>query len=351
MLWIIDDASIVGVLDNYNSIVWAVQFSGLSEFDVYAACTDENVDLLREGRILCRDEDRAGSRFTSCMIIRKVQITYDAEDGYILHASGTGLKGLLSQRVIWAQENYENTRVDLVVTGVVANNTPSGKRALPHFRIATPTGAITATGTFQVFGENLADWIVSVAQEYGFGWDVVFDSGDYVLELYASTNRTRSQSVVPPVIFSRAFDNLISCDYKVDYSTYRNAALVGGEGEGTAQRTAEVGTATGINRFEAYVDGSGVSSNGEIITLATYEKMLKQYGQTELENHAVSEEFSAEINLEIPYQLGVDYNLGDVVEVDAGFGISAASRLAEVIFSEDENGKQTSGTFEDWRTI
>lgn len=349
MLYVIDNADIIGLVDAYVSLVWAVQFAGLGEFELVVRCTTENVDLLRKGRVLCRSEDRSGNTFNNCMIIRTTTFSYDSESGYLLRVRGTGLKGMLNQRIIWEQENHENAPVANVVTAVVTNNTPAGDRSLPNFVIPNPPASITATGTFQVFGENLGDWVSAVASEYGFGWDIVFDGSDNVFTLKSSTNRTRAGGSDSPVIFSREFDNLLSCEYKEDMENYANTALVGGEGEGTSKRVAGVGTdASGLNRFETYVDGSSVSSNGEIITAATYLKMLKQYGQTELEAHNVSKTFSANVDLERPYVLGEDYSLGDIVEVDAGFGITASARLSEIIFSEDENGKTTIGNFEEW---
>lgn len=351
MIWVLDNAQIVGAVSYYTSIIWAVQFQGLSEFELVLPCTAENLDLLKAGRVLCRSEDRDGGTFKNCMIIRKVSFMYDADSGYMLTVTGKGLKDIVSQRVIWTQDSGEEVAVEDMVANVVEDNCCTGAgatRDITLLSVGSFAGVCEELATFQVFGQNVGEWLCATAQEYGFGWDVYITAGGYVFMLYAGTDRTRGQQAVPPVVFSANMDNLLSCEYVLNFETFKNAAIIGGEGEGTDKRTARIGTATNTERFEAYVDGSSVSSNGEIITEETYLEMLKQYGETELAAYDKEKTFTADVDFHAPYEIGVDYNLGDIVEVDAGFGITATARITEVLFNEDVNGKVQQATFEEW---
>lgn len=351
MLWSIYNGSIVGILEKYSSYVFATQFADVGECEIIAPYNSDNMNLLHVGSVLSRDEDRKNNWFKNCFIIRSQTIEYDVERGYMIRARGRGLKDLLSQRIVWTRKTFENENVETVVRTIVDENmvTTSNVRVMPNFSITGALAGLTATGTFQLFGENLAEWLTSVAKEYGFGWDVCFDGfGDYVFEIIKSTDRTRGQSDVDPVVFSEDLDNIISFESNFSREFYKNAALVGGEGEGASKKTASVGnlpSAIGENRFEEYIDGSSVSSDGEIITEQTYLNMLKQYGQSELESHSKLRSFTAEVNTERPYKLGRDFFLGDKVEVDTRF-YSATPRVVEVTYSEDVNGKQTNATFE-----
>jgi len=164
---------------------------------------------------------------------------------------------------------------------------------------------------------------------------------------YQGTDRTYDQDDVIPVVFSPEFDNLASSSYRYNGSEFANAALVGGEGEGIEKITASVGTASGINRFEAFLDGSNVSSDGEIITPETYALMLENYGKEQLFNKASQTNVSGTIISNGMYSLNVDYFLGDMVQI-INNGISAKSRITEIIYAEDDNGARLVPTFSDW---
>jgi hypothetical protein len=349
MIWIIEGVNIIGAVDYFLSCIWAVQFFGMSEFELTVPCTEENLNLLKKGRILARNTDRSGTLFDNCMIIRKVSLTYDSEHGYLLKVSGTGLKGLLSQRIIWDQYSITDTAVQVVVREMVLQNAVrNDERGISNLTIDYTGDVATEEASFQLHGENLAKWIEAVATQYGFGWDIVLDDGQYVFKLYAGTDRTRNQGDVPPVVFSENMDNLIDCEFTVDYETFKNAAQIGGEGEGTAQTTASIGTSEDMERFEAYIDGSAVSSNGSIISAADYEAMLQQYGEEQIAELKKTVSFSATVDTEAPYKVNEDFFIGDIVEVAAGFGINATARLIEIIFSEDQNGTQAVGNFTEW---
>ena len=197
----------------------------------------------------------------------------------------------------------------------------------------------------QLFGENIANWIEEVCTSLGYGWDVFIKNNKYVFQMYEGTNRSTGSS---KVIFSPTFDNLLSSSYQNKKEFYQNAALIGGEGEGTSQRSATIGTASGLNRYETYVDGSSVSSNGEIITEATYIEMLKGYGQTQLSQKQFTTSFEGEVEPNGIYKLNEDYFLGDLVKVENEIGISATTRISEIIYSEDENGSSVVPTFSEW---
>ena len=148
--------------------------------------------------------------------------------------------------------------------------------------------------------------------------------------------------------FSPEYDNLLSSTYSYNKGNYSNAALIGGEGEGLNKRTTSIGTATGLNRYESYIDGSSVSSNGEIITVEQYIGLLQQYGQEQLSNQYFIENFEGEIIPNGVYKINQDYFLGDLVQVVNEKGISAVPRIIEIIYSEDSTGTAVIPTFSKW---
>jgi hypothetical protein len=348
-IYVMDGLSgIIGMVETFQSCIFNLQYYGIDDFQLIVPGTPENVALLAEDRYLVRDQDISGNTYKNVMRIQKTNLTYDQDNGYLLTVSGGGLKTILGHRIIWNQETFEDT-IENVVRQVITDNiiSPSeSARAIPDFVLDSAAGYEDEIET-QVFGENISEWLQSIGETYHFGHDVYISGGKYHFRFYQGTDRTEDHGDVMPIIFSPGFDNVRSAIYSVDGTLFKNAALVGGEGEGTDQRTASVGTATGMARREMYVDGSGVSSNGDIITEATYTKLLKQYGKEQLAAVQNSETFEAEIYDGL-YQMGRDYFIGDRVSVENGRGITGTARLTGIIESIDGNGPQRTATFEEW---
>ena len=96
------------------------------------------------------------------------------------------------------------------------------------------------------------------------------------------------------------------------------------------------------------MDGSSVSSNGEIITVEQYTELLKEYGQTQLDQTAFTQKFSGNIDPDGLYKINQDYFLGDVVQIENEKGIKAAPRIIEIIYAEDDSGSSVVPTFSEW---
>ncbi len=339
----------IGIIDSFESSIWTVQYFGQSDFQLIVAATDENMNLLTSGRYLVRGEDMRGGTFQNVMIISNIKLNFDTEKGWVLTVTGKGLKSIVGRRVIWQQTNLSGF-VEDGIRHVITENIISPadtNRAIPDFALE-PKQGYTDTMDIQSLGDNIAEWMESTCETYGFGWDVYISGGQYVFKLYKGTDRSYNQTAVLPVVFSPEYDNLLSSSYTYDNSEYKNAALIGGEGEGSSQRYATIGTATGLDRYETYIDGGNVSSNGDIITLDTYLKMLEDYGKQQLAEVSRPEKFEGEIIPNGIYSINKDYFLGDIVQIVNDKGISAVSRIIEIIYSEDTNGSSVVPTFKEW---
>lgn len=345
----------VNIIDTFQSVVWNMQFFDMSDFELIVPGTAKNFQILKKGAMLVRSvdivvdpENPANVTYKNVMQIEKRKLTFNIEDGWILTVGGPGLKKIVGRRIVWNQINMSGMAED-AIRQVITDNiiSPADQaRAIPNFTLA-PKKGYTEQIEAQVFSENIADWIKSECEIYGYGWDVYIVNGKYVFDLAKGTDRSYDQSAVTPVVFSMVYDNLISAGYEEDAEETFNVALIGGEGDGTDQITESIGTASGLDRYEGYIDASSVSSNGEIITLETYKQMLIEYGKTQMVKKQDKEEISGEINHEKPYKLNEDYFLGDIVQLQNVF-YDAKSRITELIYSEDESGSITLPTFGAW---
>lgn len=344
---------VVDIVDSFQSVIWNIQFFGVSDFELQVAGNAKNIASLQVDKLLVRDIDMGDNEYHNVMMIESRELSYDIDYGWILTCRGSGIKKIVGRRIIWNQTNL-NGSVEKGIRHVINSNIINPKttsRKISNFVLDTLNG-YTDTFDVQLLGENIADWLENVGQLYGIGWDVYIKDNKYVFSLKKGTDRTFNQNSVTPVIFSPEYDNLLSSTYTYEKNDYRNAALIGGEGSGTNQRTATIGTATGLDRYETYIDGGSVSSNGEIITEATYYKMLQDYGKEKISNISTYvEKFEGEVIANGMYILNEDYFLGDLVQIVNENGISAVSRIIEIIYSEDANGTSLIPTFGDWEGV
>ena len=96
------------------------------------------------------------------------------------------------------------------------------------------------------------------------------------------------------------------------------------------------GDASGFSRFETYAEDTSVS-NAEL---------LQSTGRTALQETTPIKTFDGEISNYYAY--GVDYALGDIVQIENKNGISATARITEITQSIDDSGIYTIPTFSEW---
>lgn len=335
------------IVEDYESIIWNMQFFGNGDFQMVVHGTARNVNLLTRGKYLVRDFDVVEDGFRNVMKIEGRKIIWDAEKGWMITLTGKGLKHITGQRIVWQQTNLSETVEDgirqVITENIISPSSP--ERQIADFILADPVG-ISETWETQLFGQNIADWLEDVGKTYGIGWDVSIKNGKFSFELIKGTDRSVNQSAVDPVVFSPDYDNLAESSMEENAESYFNAALIGGEGEGIDQRTATVGTASGLDRIERYIDGDSVSSNGEIITEEQYEELLKTYGNEQLAAAASAIKYEGKTIDNKMFVLNRDYFLGDIVTIKNKYGINSTCRITELIFAIDENGQSIVPTFE-----
>lgn len=336
----------IALIDNAASVIWADRYYDTGDFEIYIPASLKNLSILQEEYYVKRmDSDMIG-------IIEKINLKTDIENGDYLTVSGRDLKSILGRRIIWNQSNLSG-KVEMILRQLINENVINptiAARKIPNVKLGSIKG-FTETADFQVTGDNLLDKVIELCKAAEIGWKVTLDEEvQLVIEFYQGTNRSYSQSANPYVVFSPTFDNLLTTETQQDITTYKNAALVAGEGEGSARRTVALGTASGMSRRELYVDARDISSNDGEITSSQYTELLKQRGSEKLAAAVKTLGVSGTAETALTYKLNEDYFLGDTVAVENEYGIKANSKILEVIECEDQNGLSIIPTFEEWRT-
>lgn len=349
------DLEFVDICDDYISIIWTPRYFKSGDFELYLPATDKNIASMKADYYVVRDKDiikdDSGIIYKNVMIIEKIQVVTDVEEGNRLIVTGRCLKSILARRIIWQQTTLyglAETALRSIITDNAIN--PSiESRKIDNLQLSVIKG-FTDKINRQVTGDNLYDFIVEVCTTYGIGWEIFIQDDAFMIHFYKGEDRSYNQDVNPYVIFSAEYDNLLSTDYTYDKTNYKNVALIAGEGEGLARKTAVAGEASGLDRYEIYVDSRNSSSNDGNISESEYTELLIEEGNETLKDDAntITENIDGQVEPSGNYVYGQDYFLGDIVEVINEHGISATSRITEVIESEDENGPSTIPTFGTW---
>ena len=347
LLYVIDtNLDIIGIIENTISVIWTNRYFEPGDFEVYAPATDEYIALLQRNNILVRDGE-----WTNGMIIENLQITTDEERGNTITVTGRCLKSIVSRRIVWQQTNIKGN-VETGIKKLLDDNliSPQDPARQISNMVYQRNGNIAAEMSNQFTGDNLCDVISQLCQKNGIGFDVLLDLENkwFIFLLYVGTDRSYDQNQNPYVVFSNDFENLLTSTYIENASAYKNVAKVAGEGEGIARKSATVGTASGMDRYELFVDNRGSSTNNGEISDADYMQMLEDAGSDKLTEHVILQSYDGEVETGTNYVYGTDFYLGDIVEIVNEYGMEASSRVIEIIQSEDASGMHTIPTFSTW---
>ena len=295
--------SLEAICDSYSSLLWDIEFYQCGCFEVYIAASPQNVSIFQRGRIVARSDD--AQHFG---IIESLQLETDAEKGDYLTVTGRFLASLLERRIIY------------------------------------PT--ITANGSY----DNILEWLYSLCETIGGSANVWLNGNTLKCNLFSGTDRSLLQDDNPHIVFSDAYNNLLSFSYAADDAVQKNFAYVMGCGEGNARkRTTFCSGAepTYLDRYEVYVDERNTAQE-EDVTDAEYLEILKSSGAEHLVQPKTASE-SAIAAFSTQYQYNKDYFVGDYVTVEQKrFGlIQPRIQLIGMVESFDQNGRSLTPTFKE----
>lgn len=347
--------AVVGIIDDAKSIIWEIEYYGAGAFEIYAPFTAHNYDLLKTGYYVTRQDE------VNAAIIEQVRYRYSQQDGQMIIASGRMLKSILDRRIINRIDGSENsaTRVSgslvSAVRGLIQKHAGINAGVRNMGVLFGNTGGISIDIPVRqtTFGELLT-FTDDLLHEFGCGafmW-IRRTNPAFIYELYQGRDKSiGNTSSNEPVIFSQDFDNLVSSEYDIDISNDKNAALVGGEGQGIDRFYvySSYTTSTGLDLKEMWVDASSLARSynddeGEQHTYTDdqYSLLLYNQGLAQTKMQKPTETITGEINLTYsPYSFGQgkDFWLGDIVTIDdIILGQRVDVRIIKATEVQDESG-------------
>ncbi len=333
----------IEIIEQYRSFIWTNRYYTPGDFELYTPATKSLLSKIKRDYFIMRSDD-----LTQAMIIQNYTITTDVENGDYLTITGKSLKSILERRIIWPQTTI-NGNLETQMRKLVTQNAilpADSNRVISRLELG-PTIGLTQTIKAQFTGDNLSEVLTEIGQTYGIGHDIELDYANkkFKFVLLQGKNRSYNQSVNARVVFSNAFENLLTTNYAYNSENFKSLVFVAGEGQGKNRKTVQVGTGNDLNRFEIYLDARDVSSNDGAIGTNEYNQLLFERGVQELADKTINEEVSGEVVSNFTYKLNQNYYLGDIVEVRNDYGVRMAPRIIEVIECHDENGYTCVPTF------
>lgn len=360
-LYVLDtEFQTLALLDIYDSFIWTDRYDEYGDFEAYLSPHTPVMEYLVAGNYIWRKDSE------HLMIIKRVEIKTDPESGNHAIVTGESLESILKNRVIASRTNLsgslQNGIKTLLNQTIISPSDQNRKISNFVFLDSKDTAITTLTVEGQYFGENLYDVVADICYTNHIGFKITLNNDkEFVFELYKGVDRSYDQNEIPHVVFSPHYDNLLNSDYIFDVDNVRNIAYIAGEEDKlddngkviTAQIVELSGSGKGLGRKEIFVDAGSIKrtyrdDDGKEVTIAekTYRSQLKQKGDEELAEYFAEESFDGQILGDYQWILGKDYFIGDIVQVENEYGMTAKSRVVEMITSEGPNGLEFYPSFE-----
>lgn len=351
----------VDILRKYTFAQYNDKFREVGTFKINARIVQENLYLLdktKEFYVLFDD--------TVLGKIENVKRESDSEHEQTIVLSGRLGLLLFTKRVIAGTIKFKGNTAQFV-KNVIYNEVVKNQSSKRYVNIDIQYDNETYLTSFcslidkQVTGGYVWDSVQSVLEQDKLGLYFVpivetehipswgtepTNISKWKLTISAGKDRTKgnAQGNVP-VVFSQSLSNIARTDYELDTQKYCNVAYVAGEGEEEQRKWYEVyakeETIRGVEdkagwqRNELWIDARDIQSTdeeGNEITEAEYEKLIKQRADEKFTDNAVEESYTATLTeANKQYTYGVDYAIGDLVTViDDELGISIDVQITEV---------------------
>ncbi|MEX3621858.1 siphovirus ReqiPepy6 Gp37-like family protein [Viridibacillus arvi] len=343
MLYVCDENfNRLGMVGSFSYLLWRKKYGPCGEAELHVDVTMKNIDLLKKGNILFRQDDN------EAMYIYYRGFSDDNGIDQLVVKCYSLLKWT-DRRILWGIYNFSET-VESAIRRMITENliNPSlAARRIPQVQL---TGMKNITGpiTKQISYDEVYSSIDDLCNTYDLGIRCLFDGRKLEYDLYQGADRTINQMENPRIILSKSRANLLKRTYEDADNDFKNTALIAGAGEGTERKTATIESGTGLARRELFVDARELSDTvdnqdgeGEPIKIpeAQYKQLLIAKGTEKLAEYDEFISFDCELDVtKENTKYNEDFFLGDLVTIkDEQLDILMNSRVLEAdeVFQKD----------------
>ena len=352
-------------IDKFKSAIWTERYYGDGDFELSVPATNQMISTLTKGQLmLCEDSDIP-------MILEHREI----KEG-VLKTTGISVLKWLNNRIFRTSADhsvrefiFSSDKPGEILSWIVQNfcisgsylngGIPIGIGATDRDRFDIPGLVIGTTdlGGSDVelsvpFG-NIYDILNQIATTYEVGMNIKLDYADelsYQISFnnYRGADRTSAQSVNPVIQFSAEMDSFTNVTDLESVSDYKNLIFT----FATNAEAADIDEAGSSSSVPNTTDGFDLRVDQEFISdidirpddiplpESTILNLLNQKAAQLISERKEVWLVDGEIVDSEQIKYGVNFFLGDIIEVTGNTGVLQQARITEYIRSQDEAGER-----------
>jgi hypothetical protein len=289
------DGNIIGIVEQYDKCSVTHDFYAQSMITLDVNKNAPYVELLAYPNII--EYDNYGKK--SYFILEDTKYSQRANIENLTLFGRT--YGLFDQRLILGLDEKEDNAETVMKYYVGLLTSP---RDIPNL-IIQEDSKLGSILKYPGNNQYVSQMLEAVCWQSSLGWDVVLENRQYVFKVSQGVDRT--------VKFKKEFGNIQDVDWELMLSKSKTVAYVGDENSGSARDFTIVGTASGINRREIFVNGRNTDGDGRE---SSGDKILEQY--------KAERSITCQYNYIEPFLYNRDFFLGDrVTFVGDDFSLNA----------------------------
>ncbi len=332
------DFNLIGEVDCFESFSHTRRWRGSGGFDLRVELNNITRECFKKDNIIIfnKNPNLVG-------IVEHVEIDGNGR-GDFFAVKGKTLSGLLERRVIvpdnsetWATaEGKQETIVKKFVNNNCVNPS-NAKRKIESLEIAQDKKR-GKDDKWRSAYDNLEEKLNEICEFSNFGYDIILDLNKkkFIFDIYEGRDLTVEQSILPPVIFSSRFNNILNRKYTETVMGFYNSVYAGTKEE-TGKMVLNYGESEkGMARRENFLSVSEETAEA-----------IKKEADKYLKENAELKTFELEVSPEINFVYERDYKLGDLVTIeDRKLKVTMNSRVIEVVENYTGNQRSLTITFD-----
>lgn len=341
MLYVCDENfNRLGMVGSFSYLLWRKKYGPCGEAVLHADVTAKNIELLKKGNILYRQDDN------EAMYIYNRNFS-DSSGVEQLVVKCFSVVKWTDRRILWGQYNFNETP-ELIMRQAISNsmiNPTVSMRKIAQVKLAAIKG-FGAIHQQQISYKQVNEVLESLCDTHDVGIRSLFDGRELFYDFYEGADRTIDQMDNPHIILSKSRGNLLSSNFEDADNDLKNTALIAGAGEGAARKMATIGESnSGLNRRELFIDAREISDTKDVdetqtpIPEAEYSRLLLSKGDEKLAEYVEFIAFDCELDVtKENTKYGEDFFLGDLITTkDEQIDMLLNSRVMEVdeVFQQD----------------
>jgi hypothetical protein len=333
---------LLGEIDDYESLQFIRRFYKVGEFELHININKNHTEKLIKNNLILLG---SGLNKVGIIMHRENEVDENGESTDTLIIKGPSLKGIMSRRLIvppTGGDGYDsqNGSIETIMKAFVNNNVvnPSdSNRKITQIVIAADQqrGQQDAwRGRFEV----LSDKLIEIGEYSQIGWDVTldFENSAWIFNTFIGRSLTVDQDILPPVIFSTDFDNIKNQHFIQSLLNTANVGYAGGQGDDANRLIQQIGSITGFERLETFLDCSQAADITELTTQGTQKLNELKEIQT----------FEFQIIPDNSFIYEQEYDLGDMVTAQSKkWGITMDCQIVELKEIYETTGNSIEATF------